>query len=105
MTLLSFWVGSCQACKLHLKRNVQASQADVPEVQVDVWDHARSQPISSFQWGAESALSARFNPVRFSMQALPMASESAVMTGLAFCVPISHERPVGVLMMHFHCSK
>lgn len=32
-------------------------------LQVDVWDHARSEPVSTFQWGAESALSVRFNPV------------------------------------------
>ncbi|KAK9844406.1 hypothetical protein WJX74_002087 [Apatococcus lobatus] len=31
--------------------------------QVDVWDHARSEPMSTFRWGAESALSVRFNPV------------------------------------------
>ncbi len=35
-------------------------------LQVDVWDHARSEPVSSFQWGAESALSVRFNPVGFT---------------------------------------
>jgi WD repeat and SOF domain-containing protein 1 len=29
---------------------------------VDLWDHARSEPVSSFSWGADSVTSARFNP-------------------------------------------
>ena len=31
--------------------------------QVDVWDHERSEPVSSFTWGADSVMSVRFNPV------------------------------------------
>lgn len=30
---------------------------------VDIWDHARSDPIHSFQWGADSVMALRFNPV------------------------------------------
>lgn len=33
--------------------------------QVDVWDHERSEPVSSFTWGADSVMSVRFNPVSF----------------------------------------
>lgn len=29
---------------------------------VDLWDHARSEPVASFSWGADSVTSARFNP-------------------------------------------
>lgn len=31
---------------------------------VELWDHKRSEPINSFSWGADSATSVRFNPVR-----------------------------------------
>ena len=30
---------------------------------VDIWDHSRSEPISTYSWGADSVLSVRFNPV------------------------------------------
>ena len=30
---------------------------------VDIWDHARADPIHSFQWGADSVMALRFNPV------------------------------------------
>lgn len=30
---------------------------------VEVWDHARSEPIHTFSWGSDTVLSARFNPV------------------------------------------
>jgi hypothetical protein len=33
-------------------------------VAVDIWDHSRSEPISTYSWGADSVLSVRFNPVR-----------------------------------------
>jgi len=29
---------------------------------VEVWDHARASPVSSYSWGAESVSSVRFNP-------------------------------------------
>lgn len=30
--------------------------------QVDIWDHNRSQPINSFEWGTATVISVRFNP-------------------------------------------
>lgn len=30
---------------------------------VDIWDHERSEPVSTFEWGADSVTSVRFNPV------------------------------------------
>ncbi|XP_071701528.1 uncharacterized protein [Rutidosis leptorrhynchoides] len=30
--------------------------------QVDIWDHNRSQPVSSFEWGNDTVISVRFNP-------------------------------------------
>lgn len=30
--------------------------------QVDIWDHNRSQPVNSFAWGNDTAVSVRFNP-------------------------------------------
>jgi len=32
-------------------------------VQVDLWDHNRADPIHSFQWGADSVMSVKFNPI------------------------------------------
>lgn len=29
---------------------------------VDIWDHARSEPIRTFTWGSDTVLSVRFNP-------------------------------------------
>lgn len=31
---------------------------------VELWDHDRTEPVSTFSWGADSTLSVRFNPVR-----------------------------------------
>ncbi|KAF8413829.1 hypothetical protein HHK36_001823 [Tetracentron sinense] len=30
--------------------------------QVDIWDHNRSEPMSSFEWGKDTVISVRFNP-------------------------------------------
>ena len=30
---------------------------------VQVWDHNRSEPVNSYEWGSDSVLSVRFNPV------------------------------------------
>lgn len=30
--------------------------------QVDIWDHSRSEPVSSFEWGKDTVVSVRFNP-------------------------------------------
>ncbi|KAL5989476.1 hypothetical protein ACLOJK_010368 [Asimina triloba] len=30
--------------------------------QVDIWDRNRSQPVNSFEWGKDTAISVRFNP-------------------------------------------
>ncbi len=30
---------------------------------VDVWSHERSEPVSTFTWGADTIHSVRFNPV------------------------------------------
>ncbi|CAA0396802.1 unnamed protein product [Arabidopsis thaliana] len=30
--------------------------------QLDIWNHNRSQPVQSFQWGTDSVISVRFNP-------------------------------------------
>ena len=43
----------------HWKDNVFATAGSI----VEIWDHQRSEPISSFSWGADSVLSVKFNPV------------------------------------------
>ncbi len=39
---------------------------------VDIWDHSRSEPISTYSWGADSVLSVRFNPVRPTSAPMPV---------------------------------
>jgi WD repeat and SOF domain-containing protein 1 len=43
----------------HWQRNTFVTSSAV----VEVWDHERSEPIHTFSWGADTVLSARFNPV------------------------------------------
>ncbi len=37
---------------------------------VDVWDYNRSAPLSSFEWGCERVITARFNPAEPALIAL-----------------------------------
>ena len=30
---------------------------------LDVWDHQRSEPVATYAWGADTVVSARYNPV------------------------------------------
>lgn len=31
-------------------------------VQLDIWEHSRSEPVNSFQWGSDTITAVRFNP-------------------------------------------
>ncbi|CEM15727.1 unnamed protein product [Vitrella brassicaformis CCMP3155] len=42
----------------HWSRHLLVSTGDT----VDIWDHHRSAPIQSFEWGCDSVICARFNP-------------------------------------------
>mmetsp|Transcript_53801 Transcript_53801/g.144057 ORF Transcript_53801/g.144057 Transcript_53801/m.144057 type:complete len:443 (-) Transcript_53801:182-1510(-) len=43
---------------------------------VDVWDHNRSAPLSSFEWGCESIIAGRFNPAEPALIASTAADRS-----------------------------
>ena len=49
---------------------------------VDIWDHSRSEPVSTFSWGCDSVLSVRFNPVS-AAASWPWATASWPYAGLA----------------------
>lgn len=66
-------------------------------LQVDVWDHARSEPVSTFHWGAESALSVRFNPVSPSPHSHAACNQSCCHLILSSC---SAAICVGLSLMH-----
>ena len=53
----------------HWQRNTFVTSSAV----VEVWDHERSEPIHTFSWGADTVLSARFNPVRRAPGLAPAA--------------------------------
>lgn len=44
----------------HWDRNIFATAGAV----VDIWDHGRSEPMSTFTWGSDTVTSVKFNPVR-----------------------------------------
>eukprot|EP00753_Platysulcus_tardus_P022782 PLAT9991.1.p1 GENE.PLAT9991.1~~PLAT9991.1.p1 ORF type:complete len:461 (-),score=156.38 PLAT9991.1:82-1437(-) len=50
--------------------------------QLDVWDTARSVPLHSFTWGADSVLSARYNPAEESLVASTGADRSVCLYDL-----------------------
>jgi WD repeat and SOF domain-containing protein 1 len=51
-------------------------------VDVQVWDHQRSEPIHTLTWGSESVLSVRFNPVERQMLASTGSDRSTVLHDL-----------------------
>lgn len=57
---LCTWTGKCGFKSLdhHWSEPMFATAGDT----VDLWDHQRAEPTSSFQWGADSVNCVRFNP-------------------------------------------
>ena len=51
---------------------------------VELWDHARSEPIASFEWGSDSVVAVRFNPVR-SISLLAAACCCLLLLAAACC--------------------
>lgn len=55
---------------------------------VDIWDHARSEPINTFTWGADSILSVRFNPVEPDLFATTGGDRSVALYDLRSGTPV-----------------
>eukprot|EP00271_Cylindrocystis_brebissonii_P022184 TRINITY_DN8393_c0_g1_i1.p1 TRINITY_DN8393_c0_g1~~TRINITY_DN8393_c0_g1_i1.p1 ORF type:complete len:454 (-),score=75.93 TRINITY_DN8393_c0_g1_i1:1958-3319(-) len=56
--------------------------------QVDIWDHERSEPISSFSWGADSISSVRFNPSEPDVFASTASDRSIALYDLRVGTPL-----------------
>jgi len=55
---------------------------------VDVWDHTRSEPIHSFDWGAESITSVKFNPVETRILASTATDRAIALYDLRTSSPV-----------------
>ncbi|KAJ4804712.1 DDB1-and CUL4-associated factor 13 [Rhynchospora pubera] len=55
--------------------------------QVDIWDHNRSEPINTFQWGNDSVISIRFNPGEPNLLATSSSDRGVVLYDLRTSSP------------------
>lgn len=56
--------------------------------QVDVWNHNRSEPISSFEWGVDTSISVRFNPGEPNLLATSSRDRSITIYDLRSSTPV-----------------
>lgn len=56
--------------------------------QVDLWNHHRSEPISSFEWGVDTSLSVRFNPGEPNLLATSSRDRSITLYDLRSSSPV-----------------
>lgn len=55
--------------------------------QVDIWDHDRSQPVNSFEWGIDTVISVRFNPGEPNILATSASDRSIAVYDLRMSSP------------------
>ncbi|KAH9619889.1 hypothetical protein KSS87_006515 [Heliosperma pusillum] len=55
--------------------------------QLDIWDHNRSQPVNSFQWGVDTVMSVRFNPGEPNLLASSGSDRSIAIYDLRLSTP------------------
>ncbi|KAF6155800.1 hypothetical protein GIB67_039131 [Kingdonia uniflora] len=56
--------------------------------QVDIWDHNRSEPIRSFEWGQDTVISVRFNPGEPNILAATTSDRSITLYDLRLSSPL-----------------
>ncbi|KHN20896.1 DDB1- and CUL4-associated factor 13 [Glycine soja] len=56
--------------------------------QVDIWNHNRSQPINSFEWGTDTVISVRFNPGEPNLLATSASDRSIILYDLRMSSPV-----------------
>ncbi|ESW18399.1 hypothetical protein PHAVU_006G037700 [Phaseolus vulgaris] len=56
--------------------------------QVDIWNHNRSQPINSFEWGTDTVISVRFNPGEPNLLATSASDRSIILYDLRMASPV-----------------
>ena len=57
-------------------------------LQLDIWDHARSEPVSTFSWGADTLIAVRFNPSEPDILASCASDRSLALYDLRHSSPI-----------------
>lgn len=55
---------------------------------MDIWDHERSEPLSSFSWGADTITALRFNPAEPDVLASAGSDRSVALYDLRSSTPI-----------------
>ncbi|XP_021894311.1 DDB1- and CUL4-associated factor 13 [Carica papaya] len=55
--------------------------------QVDIWNHNRSQPVNSFEWGTDTVISVRFNPGEPDVLATSASDRSITLYDLRMSSP------------------
>lgn len=55
--------------------------------QVEIWDHNRSQPVNSFEWGKDTVISVRFNPGEPNVLATSASDRSIAIYDLRMSSP------------------
>ncbi|KAG6661539.1 DDB1- and CUL4-associated factor 13 isoform X2 [Carya illinoinensis] len=55
--------------------------------QVDIWNHNRSQPVRSFEWGTDTVISVRFNPGEPNLLATSASDRSITLYDLRMSSP------------------
>jgi WD repeat and SOF domain-containing protein 1 len=66
----------------------ELSQFATSGVQVDLWDHERADPIHSFQWGADSVVSVKYNPVDVNVLLSTASDRSLVLYDVRAKAPL-----------------
>lgn len=74
----------------HRAKNIFATSG----VQVDIWDHSRSDPIHSFTWGCDSVTTVKFNPVETNILVSCASDRNIVL------YDIRSKSPLRKLVMH-----
>ena len=57
-------------------------------MQIDIWDHSRSEPVNSFAWGADTVTAVRFNPLEPDIFASCASDRSLALYDLRHSTPI-----------------
>ncbi|KAK9838515.1 hypothetical protein WJX81_004545 [Elliptochloris bilobata] len=65
-----------------------ASKFATAGAQVDVWDHERSEPVSSFAWGADTVTAVRFNPADSELLASAASDRAVALYDLRNAAPV-----------------
>ncbi|CAN1286890.1 DDB1- and CUL4-associated factor 13, partial [Linum perenne] len=55
---------------------------------VEIWNHNRSQPVNTFEWGTDTVISVRFNPAEPNVMATSASDRSIALYDLRMSTPV-----------------